>query len=65
MYDDAVFKMDVDGSDESKSRLTHPVGHTLDVCMDKLLNYIIMECHNTDTGEVDWNKTKGTLLNNT
>ncbi|KAK9679926.1 RNA polymerase I specific transcription initiation factor RRN3 [Popillia japonica] len=59
MYDDAVFKMDVDGSDESKSRLTHPVGHTLDVCMDKLLNYIIMECHNTDTGEVDWNKTKG------
>ncbi|KRT84891.1 hypothetical protein AMK59_856 [Oryctes borbonicus] len=48
--------MDVD--EDNKPRMLHPIGNTLDVCMDKLFNYIIMECHNTETSEIEWAKTK-------
>lgn len=55
--EEPLFKMEVDEASDETSRV-HPIGHTLDVCMDKLFNYVIMECHNTDSGEVDWDKTK-------
>lgn len=59
---DSVFKMDVDQSIDEKNRILHPVGCNLDVSMDKLFNYIIMECHDTDTGTVHWDKTKRNIL---
>ncbi|CAH1953839.1 unnamed protein product [Acanthoscelides obtectus] len=34
------------------------VADTLDICLDKLFNYIIDECHDSSSGEVDWEKLK-------
>lgn len=36
----------------------HTVAHTLDVCLDKLFNYITAECHSSKSGELKWDKTK-------
>ncbi|CAG9821895.1 unnamed protein product [Phaedon cochleariae] len=41
----------------------HSLAHTLDICLDKMFNYAISECHDANTGEVDWEKTK-TLYHN-
>lgn len=53
--DDYVFEMDEDGKENN---MKHPLAHTLDVCMDKLLNYFLTECHDLTTGELLWDKTK-------
>lgn len=53
-----VFEMDVEEDDSISNRLKHTVAHTLDICMDKVLNYLILECHDLQKGEIDWEKTK-------
>lgn len=52
--DEEMFTMD----ESTVDKLKDPVAHTLDVIMDKLINYIIMECHNMETGDINWEKTK-------
>lgn len=39
-------------------RMRHDVAHTLDVCLDRLFNFVIVECHDLDTGTVNWEKSK-------
>nr|CAI5841702.1 unnamed protein product [Callosobruchus analis] len=34
------------------------VADTLDICLDKLFKYIIDECHDSASGELDWDKLK-------
>lgn len=60
---DNMFPMDDDDfdaeeEDNNAKRMKHGVAHTLDVCMDKVLNYLILECHDLQTGQFDWEKTK-------
>lgn len=55
-----VFNMEEEEFDES--RLKHPVAHTLDVCMDKMFNYFITECHDMSTGQLVWENTKSTCF---
>lgn len=51
---EAIFDMEGVSSEEVKD----PVAHTLDVLMDKMINYVIMECHDMETGDVNWENTK-------
>ncbi|CAH0555911.1 unnamed protein product [Brassicogethes aeneus] len=51
-----IFLMD-DDTCSVKTSSSHNIAHTLDVCLAKLYNYIIEECH-SPAGELDWNKTK-------
>lgn len=52
-----MFEMDED-VEEGRDRMKHPIAHTLDVCMDKILNYFILECHDLQSGQISWDKTK-------
>lgn len=36
----------------------HSIAHTLDVCLDKIFNYIYSECHESGTNDLNWSKTK-------
>ncbi|XP_072386800.1 RNA polymerase I-specific transcription initiation factor RRN3 [Diabrotica undecimpunctata] len=64
--DEDIFSMD----DDSKSIRTTTtaftkvdrmaLGHTLDVCLDKMFNYIINECHNSEG--LNWESTKKLYL---
>lgn len=60
MEEDGVFSLD----DDTKSikvasdKIKHPVAHTLDVCLDKVFNYFIVESHDIETGQLDWEKIK-------
>lgn len=60
-YDSEVdmFAMDEEHEVTDGNRMRHQVAHTLDVCMDKLLNFFILECHDLSTGQLSWEKTKG------
>lgn len=54
-----MFEMDEDYTEgDNTDRMKHGVAHTLDVCMDKLLNYFILECHDLQTGQLSWEKAK-------
>lgn len=55
--DVVMFEMDEDYVHDNKMK--HLVAHTLDICMDKLLNYFILECHDVQTGQLSWEKAKG------
>lgn len=61
MDDDEMFLME-DDARTIKTTTTvvnsHAIAHTLDVCLDKIYNYMIAECHNSDTGELLWKQTK-------
>ncbi|XP_028142826.2 RNA polymerase I-specific transcription initiation factor RRN3 [Diabrotica virgifera virgifera] len=64
--DEDIFSMD----DDSKSIRTtttgftkvdrSALGHTLDVCLDKIFHYIVTECHNSEG--LNWEKTKKLYL---
>lgn len=57
--DEDVFTMDDCKSVKSESfRTKNLVAHTLDICLDRIFNFIIVECHNLDTGQLNWDKTK-------
>lgn len=56
---DTMFNMD---ETIVADKLKHPVAHTLDVLMDKITNYIIMECHDVKTGAINWENTKGLIF---
>lgn len=56
-----MFLMDEDLEGEASNasdRMKDVLAHTLDVCMDKVFNYLILECHNLQTGQLDWEKAK-------
>lgn len=55
-----IFQMEEDTCSVKTTSSCHNIAHTLDICMDKMFNYIIQECHNPD-GSVRWEQTKGTL----
>lgn len=64
--DEDVFTMDDCKSVKSDSRTKNLVAHTLDVCLDRIFNFIVVECHDLDTGVLNWDKTKSiyqTLIN--
>ncbi|GLV34158.1 Tif-IA [Carabus blaptoides fortunei] len=59
--DEEMFSMDDVKSVKSfvdSDNMRHPLAHTLDVCLDKILNFIIAECHDLTTGQLNWDKTK-------
>ncbi|KAJ8945039.1 hypothetical protein NQ318_019034 [Aromia moschata] len=61
--DEEIFPMD-----DTKSTKTcttsftvvnrHAVAHTLDVCLDKMFNHFVSECHDKETGDLNWENTK-------
>ncbi|EFA10824.2 RNA polymerase I-specific transcription initiation factor RRN3 [Tribolium castaneum] len=59
LEEEEIFMMD-----ESKTNTTinldcvHSMAHTLDVCLDKVFNYIYSECHEPGTNDLNWGKTK-------
>ncbi|CAG9773105.1 unnamed protein product [Ceutorhynchus assimilis] len=61
--EEEIFQMDEDSKSVTTSKTAFTeinrtsLGHTLDICMDLMLNYIIGECNN-ENGELDWEKTK-------
>ncbi|CAH1185721.1 unnamed protein product [Phyllotreta striolata] len=40
----------------------HALAHTLDVCLDKIFNYFVSECHDSQTKEIIWEKAKNLYL---
>lgn len=61
--DETMFELEdcektVKFADQSPNENKHPIAHTLDVCMDKLLNHFITECHDVSTGQLLWEKTR-------
>ncbi|KAG5889235.1 hypothetical protein JTB14_006371 [Gonioctena quinquepunctata] len=66
--DDEMFTLDDDARSVKTSTTAftqvnrHVVADTLDVCLDKLFNYFITECHDGNSGEVDWERTKKLYL---
>lgn len=52
--DENIFEME----EESACKVKDPVAHTLDVLMDKMINYVIMECHDMESGDINWENTK-------
>lgn len=54
-----MFEMDEDYIQDNDNKMKHLVANTLDICMDKLLNYFILECHDIQTGQLSWDKAKG------
>jgi hypothetical protein len=49
--EDCIFAMD--GTDS----MTHPLGHTLDVCLNLLFSFLHDQCHD-ESGALLWDKTK-------
>lgn len=60
--DDDIFQMDdcksVKSSVVDSDKMKHLVAHTLDVCLERLFNFIVIECHDLDTGTLNWEKSK-------
>lgn len=59
--DDEIFSMDEDKAIRIISDTTdtkHPIAHILDICLDKIINFLIAECYNVQTGELYWDKAK-------
>lgn len=38
--------------------MKHEIAHTLDVCLDRIFNFMVIECHDLETGTLNWEKTK-------
>ncbi|KAJ8920052.1 hypothetical protein NQ315_011705 [Exocentrus adspersus] len=68
--EEEIFPMDDDSrsvrtcttSTTSTIANSYALSNTLDVCMDKLFNYIIAECHSSEDGELIWDKAKALYL---
>lgn len=59
--DEDIFSMEVDKAQQKTTDLNetkHPIAHTLDICLDKILNFFIAECYDSQTGELNWLRTK-------
>jgi RNA polymerase I-specific transcription initiation factor RRN3 len=58
--DDSIFMMDEDPRANTAMSLEHIniIAHTLDICLDKVFNYVYSECHEPGTNQLDWTKTK-------
>lgn len=57
--DDDIFTMDDCKSINTvTNKMKNVPAHTLDVCLDRIFNFIIVECHDLDTGQLNWEKTK-------
>lgn len=59
---EGVFAMDEDDLSGNYETTRHPVGHTLDVCMERMFEYVITECHDPNTNEFLWENTKSTSI---
>lgn len=57
MDDEEVFQMD-DGND-NPNKMKHSVAYALDLSLDKVMNYFVMESYNIETAELIWEKAKG------
>ncbi|KAF2881222.1 hypothetical protein ILUMI_24946 [Ignelater luminosus] len=60
MEEDGIFPLDDDikSTKAVSDKVKHPIAHTLDVCLDKVFNYCIVESHDIETGQLNWEKTK-------
>lgn len=56
MDDEEVFQMD-DGND-NPNKMKHSVAYALDLSLDKVMNYFVMESYNIETAELIWEKAK-------
>lgn len=56
-----MFQMDEEVWNNSGT-MKHPIGHTLDVCMHRMFEYVINECHDPNTNEFLWENTKSKLI---
>lgn len=57
-----IFPLDDTKTIATNVNNVHIVAHTLDVCLDKLFNYFITECHDVTTNTIDWDKTKSKII---
>lgn len=55
-----MFAMDEEVAWSGSGTTKHPIGHTLDVCMQRMFEYVIGECHDPNTNEFLWENTKST-----
>lgn len=55
--DEDLFYFD-DLKKSKNDAIKHPIAHTLDICMDRIFNFLISECHDVSTGQLDWEKAK-------
>ncbi|KAK9873181.1 hypothetical protein WA026_021414 [Henosepilachna vigintioctopunctata] len=58
--EEEMFPMDDTRTIKSTTSLVsnNVIVDTLDICLDRLFSYLINECHNSKTQELDWDKTK-------
>lgn len=58
MADEAMFEIEEIKKPINPDAMKHQIAHTLDICMDKIFNYFITECHDIPPGELNWERTK-------
>ncbi|XP_022920873.1 RNA polymerase I-specific transcription initiation factor RRN3 [Onthophagus taurus] len=46
------------GGEDFEDKIHHTIGHTLDVCIDRIFNYFVSECEDRRNGNLDWDKLK-------
>ncbi|XP_044732243.1 RNA polymerase I-specific transcription initiation factor RRN3 [Chrysoperla carnea] len=51
-----VFSMDTDTINQKT--MQNPIANTLDICLDRMFIYLTTECHDPDTGQINWEKTR-------
>lgn len=39
-------------------KMKHSVAQSLDVCLDRIFNYMLVECYDAETGMLNWERSK-------